>query len=152
MVNLRNKLFNKTINYLSKDSLYLPNINKCLIIKPLISHSSLLGLHLGLLLPAVLDRSSASLQEEAGGWDTLCWVRVHQKHLGPGHILREREAILLPCGDDQQWVHPGPPLGQYYQEYTVSWSYVVVQYEEYTVSCSNIVYNTRSIRSLGVIL
>lgn len=80
----------------------------------------LLGLHPGLLLPAVLDRPAVGVPEKAGSGNAVRGVGVYQKHLGTGHVLRKREAVVLPRSYHQQRVHPRPPLGQHHQEYTVT--------------------------------
>lgn len=57
---------------------------------------TLAGLYAGLLLPSVLDRSTARVQEATRRGDALGRFRVHQEHMGAGHVLRKREAVLLP--------------------------------------------------------
>lgn len=54
------------------------------------------GLHIGFLLPSVLDGSAVSLSQTAGGWNPVGGVRVHKEYMGARHILCEWEAVILP--------------------------------------------------------
>lgn len=74
------------------------------------SFRTLAGLHVGLLLPPVLDGPPPRLQEAAWRRDAVGGLRVHPEHLGAGHLLRQREAVLLPFRNHQQRVHTHPPL------------------------------------------
>lgn len=78
------------------------------------------GLHVGFLLPSILDRPKACVPEETRCRDPVGGIRVHQEHLGAGHILREREAVVFPHRDHKQRVHPYSSLRQHHEEYTVS--------------------------------
>ena len=82
--------------------------------------ASLAGFHAGLLLPAILDRSEAGLPQETGRRDAVGWVGVHQEHLGAGHVLRQREAVLLSHRDHVERVHPHTSLRVDNEEYPVS--------------------------------
>lgn len=53
------------------------------------------GLHAGFLLPAILDGSATGFQKATRRRDTERRLGVHQEHLGAGHVLRQREAVVL---------------------------------------------------------
>jgi hypothetical protein len=47
------------------------------------------GLHVGLLLPSILDRPKACIPKAAWRRDAVSGIGIHQEHLGAGHLFRQ---------------------------------------------------------------
>lgn len=77
------------------------------------------GLYARFLLSPVLDWPTTGVCEEAWCGDAVCGCRVHQEHLGAGHFLCEREAVVFPQRHHQQRVHSRTPLRQHHSQHEV---------------------------------